>query len=510
MDTSKQDILALYTAEQVRELDRQAIAVHGIDGYDLMQRAADFMFTQLASRYADLRHWLVLCGAGNNAGDGYVIARLARESGLQVKVISLKSASQLTGAAEIAATAWLASGGEIQDWAEEPEFDAELIIDALLGTGMDRPLAGDYLAAVKWLNQQTAVVAAVDIPSGLSADTGVVQSSCVKADLSYTFIGRKQGLFTADGQSFTGELLFDQLAVPDEIFLNVPAAAQLLSKDPEYVQPRTQNSHKGSYGHLLVCGGQAGMSGAVLLAGETALRAGAGVVSIATDNAHAACINLSRPELMVKAVTDSATLLMLAERASVIALGPGLGTSDWGQLCFDVLVNMDDSKPVVLDADGLNLLAKSPMQRCNWVLTPHPAEAARLLGVSTEQVQQDRFTAIRKLAEKYQAVVVLKGSGSLVADFRRHNPAGEIVVDVCPFGNPGMASAGMGDVLTGLVAALLGQGLDCLGAARLAVVIHARAGDCLAEQQGQLGLLAADMPAMIRQLLNSQGLDRET
>ncbi len=510
MDISKQDMLALYTAEQVRELDRQAIAVHGIDGYVLMQRAAEFMFAQLSSRYGELRHWLVLCGGGNNAGDGYVIARLARESGLQVKVISLKSASQLTGAAETAAADWLDSGGEIHGWAGEPESDADLIIDALLGTGMDRPLVGDYLAAVQWVNMQTALVAAVDIPSGLNADTGLAQSDCVKADLSCTFIGRKQGLFTADGQTFTGELLFDQLAVPDEVYLHVPAAAQLLSQNPEYIQPRTQNSHKGNYGHLLICGGQAGMSGAVLLAGETALRAGAGVVNLVTDSTHAAYLNLSRPELMVKAVADPAALLMVAEQASVIALGPGLGMSDWSQLCFDTLLSTDEARPVVLDADGLNLLAKSPVQRSNWVLTPHPAEAARLLGVSTEQVQQDRFAATRTLAEKYQAVVVLKGSGSLVADCRRLNQAGKIVVDVCPFGNPGMASAGMGDVLTGLVAALLGQGLGCLEAARLAVVIHARAGDCLAEQQGQLGLLAADMPAMIRQLLNSQGLDRET
>ncbi len=509
MDTSKQDILALYTAEQVRELDHQAITVHGIDGYVLMQRAAEFMFSQLVSRYGDLKHWLVLCGAGNNVGDGYVIARLARKAGFNVEVISLKTASQLSGAAETAAADWLASGGEIKDWEAAPESDAELIIDALLGTGMDRPLAGDYLAAAEWLNQQNALVAAVDIPSGLNADTGVAQSDCVKADLSCTFIGRKQGLFTADGQAFASEVLFDQLAVPDEIYLKIPAAAQLLSKNPEYLKPRTQNSHKGSYGHLLICGGQAGMSGAVLLAGETALRAGAGVVSIATDSAHAAYLNLVRPELMVKAVADPAALLMLAQKAGVIALGPGLGTTDWGQLCFDALLNTDDSKPVVLDADGLNLLAKSPVQRSNWVLTPHPAEAARLLGINTEQVQQDRFAAIRKLTEKYRAVVVLKGSGSLVADCKRLNQADEIVVDVCPFGNPGMASAGMGDVLTGLLAALLGQGLDCLAAARLAVVIHARAGDSLAEQQGQLGLLAGDMPAMIRQLLNSQRPDGE-
>ncbi len=504
MNDNTQAPLALYTAAQVRELDRQAIEIHGIPAYVLMQRAAEFMFAQLQERYADCQHWLVLCGAGNNAGDGYVIARLASQSGYKVSVVGLKAAEALSGSALQAATDWQAVGGEVIEWTTELDISADLIVDAILGTGLDRPLQGSYLEAVQWLNQQAAVIAAVDIPTGLNADTGVAQKDTVQADICCTFIGCKQGLLTADAQAVCGEVLFDDLAIPVEIYTAFPAAARVLAAEPELLSPRNANSYKGNYGRLLLCGGRAGMSGAILLAGETALRAGAGMVTLATDAEHAALLNLNRPELMVAAVPDSAALNVISTTASVFAIGPGMGTGDWGRFCFDTLVNIDDKRPLVVDADALNLLAEKPLQRKHWVLTPHPGEAGRLLGISATQVQQDRFSAVRQLAEKYQAVVVLKGSGSLVADYKRRNQADEIVVDVCPFGNPGMASAGMGDVLTGLIAALLGQGLACLPAARLAVVVHAQAGDWLAEQEGQLGLLAGDMPEVIRQLLNLQ------
>ncbi|MBE9547995.1 MAG: NAD(P)H-hydrate dehydratase [Proteobacteria bacterium] len=503
----------LYTAAGVRELDRQAIEVQSVPGYTLMQRAGKFMFQQLELRFEQLKpvdsKWLVLCGAGNNAGDGYVIARLAAAAGYQVVVVALQQPGILTGDALLAADDWLENGSVIswqdfQSSLDTAEFD--LCIDALLGTGLDRSLSGVYLDVVEWLNQQAAVVAAVDIPTGLNADTGAVGSAAVTAGLTCTFIGRKQGLYTAAGRECCGEVVFNDLDVPSEIYPEVVNGAELLGSLPERIAARSANSHKGSYGHVLLCGGQAGMSGAVMLAGEAGLRAGAGMVTIATAAEHAASLNIARPELMVRVTEDKASLEVIARKADVLAVGPGLGTDDWGRHCFEVLVKADADgvyRPLVVDADGLNLLAKQPFARGNWVLTPHPAEAARLLGVSTADIQADRFAAVRQLAEQYQAVVVLKGSGTLIASHARLSGAADLLVDVCPFGNPGMATAGMGDVLTGLIAALLAQGMTLLQAARLGVVIHARAGDYLAAMEGQVGLLAGDMPAAIRHLLNN-------
>lgn len=510
----------LYTAAAVRELDRQAIAEYGVPGLTLMQRAGAFMFAQLQRRLACVKpadcSWLIFCGAGNNAGDGYIIAKLAAETGYQVTVVALHSADQLKGDARLVAQNWQQEH-EVFDWqsyqSQLANTPFDLCIDALLGTGLDRPLQGIYRDAVEYLNRQT-LVAAVDIPTGLCADTGAIASVAVNAAITCSFIGRKQGLYTAAGRDCCGEIFFSDLSVPQQIYSQVPANARLLGSAPEKLPPRSANSHKGSYGHVLLCGGQAGMSGAVMLAGEAALRAGAGVLTIATIAEHAGNINLARPELMVRATEDAAALELIAGKADVLVIGPGLGTGEWGRRCLQVLLQLDtdcDLRPLVVDADALNLLASQPVARGRWILTPHPAEAARLLGLTTAEVQADRFAAVRKLAVKYQAVVILKGSGTLIAAYEELTAAAEIPldihedihVDVCPFGNPGMATAGMGDVLTGVIAALLAQGMQPLAAARLAVVLHARAGDYLACKEGQIGLLAGDMPAAIRSLLNT-------
>jgi len=253
-------------------------------------------------------------------------------------------------------------------------------------------------------------------------------------------------------------------------------------------------ANKGNYGHVLVIGGGQGMAGAVHLAGAAALRAGAGLVSVATHAEHVGALNAGRPELMAHGVDGPQALRPLLERADTLALGPGLGQSAWSHALW--LTALDARKPLVLDADGLNLLAKEPRRfTAPTVLTPHPGEAARLLGRSVEAVERDRFAAARELAARFDAVVVLKGAGSLVAD-----PNGRL--DVCPWGNPGMASGGMGDLLTGIVAAMLAQGCDAWQAARLGVGLHARAGD-LAACEGERGLLASDLLLPLRRLGNA-------
>jgi NAD(P)H-hydrate epimerase len=484
----------LYTAEQVRRLDACAIGEHGLPGFTLMQRAGVAVFEAARERFTSARCWLVLCGAGNNGGDGYVVARLAREAGLKVTLCALRDPGELKGDAARAARAWCDAGGRVRQWPLRGKVQADLVIDALLGTGLDRAVEGRYRDAVARIRALGCPVVAVDIPSGIHADSGRVLGCAVRADVTVSFIGQKRGLFTGDGPDHRGELIFDELGTPAEMHEAVGPAGRRLREAiiRELLPGRALNSHKGHYGHVLVAGGDQGMSGAARLAGEAALRAGAGLVTVATHAAHAALLNLSRPELMVTTVAESGVIETL-ERATVLAVGPGLGTRAWGRALFDSL--MQTHLPAVVDADGLNLLAEKPRQRGDWVLTPHPAEAARLAGCSVDEIQDDRVGQALRLATKFNAVVVLKGCGSVLAE-----PAGSYAI--CPLGNPGMATAGCGDVLTGVIAGLLGQRLSPWHAAQVGVAAHAAAGDRVAERQGRVGLLASDITACLPSVLN--------
>lgn len=486
----------LYTAEGSRALDRAAIEDHGIPGYTLMERAGNAVMEAARAGWSSRNSWLILCGGGNNGGDGYVVARLAREFGVKVHVVALSDPERLSGDAARAFADWVGAGGSTARWPMVIPDQVNLVIDAMLGTGLDRPVEGAYAEAIDAVNALDLRRVAVDIPSGLNADTGAVMGRAVHADLTITFIGKKRGLFTADGPEFRGRLVFDRLEVPASVYETVPGAGHLLERDAlrREFPPRSRNSHKGQFGHVLVVGGGPGMSGAARLAGEGALRAGAGLVSIATHPVHAAMLNLTRPELMVRAVADATDFDLAAQRATVLGAGPGLGTDDWARSLFDAC--LADARPLVLDADGLNLLAEAPRQREDWILTPHPAEAARLLGSDTASVQADRVAAALALAERYNAAVVLKGCGTVVTD-----PSG--AWDICALGNPGMSTGGSGDVLTGVVAAFRAQGFDAPMAARLGTLAHAAAGDAAAEW-GERGLVALDIARNLRGVVNGR------
>jgi NAD(P)H-hydrate epimerase len=484
----------LYTASGARALDRAAIEDHKIPGYTLMQRAGSAVVEAARAAFPASNAWLILCGGGNNGGDGYVVARLAHDFGVKTRVVALSDPEALTGDARQAFEDWRASGGKTDSWPQEIPDEVNLVIDAMLGTGLDRPVGGAYAEAVQAVNQAAEPCVAVDIPSGLNADTGAVMGSAVRADLTVTFIGKKRGLFTAEGPEFAGTLLFDRLEVPTVAYEHVEASGHLLGADRlvRALRPRARNSHKGQFGHVLVVGGDVGMSGAARLAGEGALRSGAGLVSVATHPDHSAMLNLPRPELMVHGVSNAVELERAADRATVLALGPGLGTGPWGQALWRLC--LVDPRPLVVDADGLNLLSAEPQRRDDWILTPHPAEAGRLLGVDTASVQADRFGAARELAQRYGATVVLKGCGSIVAI-----PDGR--ADVCALGNPGMSTGGSGDVLTGVVAAMRAQGLPGDEAARIGTVAHALAGDAEA-RSGERGLLALDIARQLPNVVN--------
>jgi NAD(P)H-hydrate epimerase len=492
----------LYTAEQVRRLDQSAIQGHGIPGIELMERAGRCVFEAAREAWPAARHWLVLCGAGNNGGDGYVVARLARTAGLKVTVCALKAPESLSGDAATAARRWLDSGGECADWPVAAFDGSDLVIDALLGTGLDREPAGAYGEAVDAINRCGKPVVAVDIPSGLQADTGVIQGRAVRANLTATFIGNKRGLFTADGQDCTGRVLFFDLETPDIVRDSEHDSGILIQENIilELLPPRCRNSHKGQFGWLLAVGSDIGMSGAIRLCGEAALRAGAGKVTLVTRPEHAGLVNLACPELMVRAAREGRQLDALLAEVDALVTGTGLGQSDWSEDLFSACIRAQ--VPTVVDADGLNLLARglpsleeSDLPLGRWILTPHPAEAGRLLDCSAADIQQDRISAALRLARRYQAVVALKGCGTVVADFTGRYA-------ICPLGNPGMATAGSGDVLSGVMGALLAQGLDCWDAACAGVVAHARAGDLAAAEMGERGMLASDITRCLPAVLN--------
>jgi NAD(P)H-hydrate epimerase len=435
-----------------------------------------------------------LCGTGNNGGDGFVVARLALAAGLQVQLLQLGDAARIRGDAAKARADFLAAGGQVADFGQASLDAPDVIVDAMLGTGLERPLAGAWLDAALAANASAGPVLAVDIPSGLLADSGHVPGEAVRANVTVTFIGRKQGLFTGTGPDYTGEVCFDDLGVSPAINARIPASATLHTV-PALAGlggPRRRAAHKGDFGSVLVVGGGAGMAGAARLAGEAALRSGAGLVSLATHPHHAALIAASCPELISHAVADARDLRPLLERAGVVVIGPGLGKSGWAKSLLACV--LDTVLPLVVDADALNLLAVQGGRRDNWVLTPHPGEAGRLLRQPTAAVQADRFAAVRAIQDRHAGSVVLKGAGSIVC-------SGDGPFAVCAAGNPGMATAGMGDVLSGVIGGLLAQGMSLAEATLAGVCLHACAGD-RAALGGERGLLARDVIAELRPLLN--------
>jgi ADP-dependent NAD(P)H-hydrate dehydratase / NAD(P)H-hydrate epimerase len=482
--------LQLYTAAQVREMDRCAIEDYGIPGLQLMHRAGQAVFEEICVRWPDIKKLIIYCGVGNNAGDGYVIARLAREKQYEVKLISLVDCERLTGDAGKACAEFLSSGGSIHSFDGEVSVENGVIVDALFGTGLDRDITGHYATAIKLINESTCPVIAVDIPSGLHADSGRVMGAAVEADCTVSFIGLKQGLFTGEAREYCGEIAFSSLAVPDAVFTGLTPAARLIK--PHKIATRRRCAHKGHHGHVLLIGGDYGYTGAIRLAAEAALRSGAGLVSVATREGQASIVNCNRPEIMCHEVGTLGKLESLLEKANVVVIGPGLGQSAWAKMLYSKV--MDSSLACVVDADALIILATQPTWRENRVITPHPGEAGRLLNCSTQDIAMQRFKAVQQLQSKYGGIALLKGAGTLVKS--------ETDLFVSTSGNPGMASGGMGDVLSGVIGALIGQGWSALEATTTAVHIHGAAADVAAKNDGERGLLASDLLPIIRKLLN--------
>ena len=558
-DTKHHATQYLYLAHQVRELDRLAIEQHGIPGIQLMKRAGQACVKILTAAGQKPRSVTVLCGKGNNGGDGYIVAGLLANRGVKVSVVQCGTDPAKGTDAWQAREFCLASSAQVELAQGDPDamlarLAPAVIVDALLGTGLNSQVGDDLArviqAANRYAKDQSGVILSVDIPSGLCADTGAVLGQAIKANSTVTFIARKLGCYTNNGPEHCGQLHFDSLGVPEAVYADFHSVgSQLISEMPQANQDlqstvntqvvslldyecevsclptRHRNAHKGDHGHLLVVGGNEGMGGAALMAAEAALMAAAGKVTVATRASNVPAIQARRPELMTRVVNNPEDLISIMGEASALVLGPGLGRDDWaGQL---LPATLSAGLPILVDADALHILGARRQAGVagldslhQAVLTPHPGEAYALLdglekGAAKSSdakidIQDNRLAVVHELRQRYGATILLKGSGTLIAWQDNSNGTSQLgsqgtEVCLCPYGNPGMSVAGMGDVLSGVIGALLCQGLMPAAAARLGAVVHAKAADNLVAQQGELGLLATELLPEIRRLLNPAG-----
>jgi hydroxyethylthiazole kinase-like uncharacterized protein yjeF len=487
----------ILAAAQVRELEGLAIETCGVTGYELMCRAAAAALRVVERRWPEVRSLAVVCGAGNNAGDGLVLARLAQAAGHAVTVLLVVPPERFKGPAAQAAADCRAARIAFTPFDARALGDADVVVDALLGTGLARPVSDDFHAAIDAINAAARPVLALDLPSGLDADSGWPSPVAVRATATVTFLGLKQGLFLGAAVDYCGELEFAGLELPAGVGAGIAAPLRrLVFDDLKRALPRrARSAHKGSNGRLLLVGGGPGMAGAIRLAAEAALRVGAGLVYVATHRDNVASVLGGRPEIICHSVTSGEDLEHLLRIADAVVIGPGLGQTAWAHGLWRHVLQTD--LPLVVDADALNLLAAEPIQRTRWILTPHPGEAGRLLrGATVESVQRDRLGAVRSLAVRYGALAVLKGPHTLVA-----TPRVDDVVSVCDRGNPGMATGGTGDVLAGTLGALLVQTGNLELAARAGVLLHALAGD-EAAKEGERGTVAGDLLPHLRAWAN--------
>ncbi|MBD3816544.1 MAG: NAD(P)H-hydrate dehydratase [Halothiobacillus sp.] len=489
--------LPLYTSEQIRALE-QAVFDGGETAEQLMARAGEALFSVLQTRWPDARTVGVLLGSGQNAGDGLVLARLARAEGFRVALFGWCQPEQLHGAAH---RAWLEIKTAYPDVVvlnERGEVvaqdDFDVIVDAGFGIGLSpsRPLSAEATGWIEYLNEARksgASVVAADLPSGLIADTGS-GGPVVQADVTVCFLAMKIGLVTGHGPAVSGRIVLADLGIPPG--KETPDVQLVLGA--ESFPPKPRDGHKGQFGTLLIVAGNRGMMGAARMAAEAALRVGAGKVIVATHPEHAATLAIGRPELIVHGLKAATVLDELLAKADAIVLGPGLGCDDWAaQMAARVLAA---DMPLVVDADGLRFLSPGTTTNALRIMTPHPGEAARLLGCTVVEIEQDRLAAARVLRERFGMLGVLKGAGSMIflSDELR----------VCGRGSPALATAGSGDVLAGVIGGLLALGIVPAQALPRAVCWHALAGEVLAEQSGAWGAVATDLFEPIRAIANGR------
>ncbi|MFA7522057.1 MAG: NAD(P)H-hydrate dehydratase [Halothiobacillaceae bacterium] len=483
----------------------QALFAGGVDAYGLMESAGAAAFDALCERWPKAARLAVLVGSGQNGGDGLVVARLAHRAGLEVNLLGWQEPDFHGSAAQAWAALREAMPSVDVHAAPEVIFEAltsaDVVVDALFGIGLSGPIGGTPASFLERVQQTLEImptrpgVLAVDLPSGLNADTGVVDPLTLTADVTVTFLGIKRGQVTGRALAVCGERVLAELGYPLEAEGHAPDDSLALLPGGIRLAARPQDGHKGSFGTLLVVGGNRGMPGAARLAAESALRAGAGKVIVATHPTHAATLNIGRPELIVHGAESAEDVLSLIGEASAIVIGPGLGRDDWAAEIWRAL--HDGSLPMVVDAEALRLLRPQSLQGRQAVITPHPGEAAGMLDCETSEINADRIAAARILSARFGCGVVLKGAGSVLADGER--------LAVCQRGSPALATAGSGDVLAGLLGAFFGMGMARFEAMEAAVCVHAEAGEDEAARDGEWGMAAGELCELIRARLNGRG-----
>jgi NAD(P)H-hydrate epimerase len=481
----------LYNTETVYQMDRAAVETDGLAEIELMRRAGQRVWQEISTRWPELSLITVFAGSGNNGGDAYVVALAARTQGVEVQFISKGDLGNQSDTSIHFRELWQQAGCEIAAWNQQ-KILGEVIVDGLLGIGLTRELDKDWQSLIHAINQSPADRVAIDIPSGLNANTGMPQPCAVNANLTVTFIGIKTGQYLADGPDYRGELVFYDLGVSSRVSEDLTPTLVVLDRDNiKLPEKRKRNSHKNNFGHLLIVGGDNGMAGAASLAALAALRTGAGLVTVLV---HPECAHsLSAVSELMVLGWDSIDEKL--EQATVILVGPGLGASKAAKDCLKKIQGCN--KPIVVDASALDAGFLRTLASDQVVITPHPGEAAGLLSTSTSEIQSNRLRASQQLVDAFGVVSVLKGSGSIIQQV-------ESIPAINITGNPGMASAGMGDVLAGMIAALMGQSLTPFEAAKTAVLIHALGAEEYASDNDETGLIASDIvqriPQVIKQL----------
>ncbi len=519
--------MRVVTAEQMQQLDQRAIEHFGIPGIVLMENAGRGSAEFMLQRYSHLRRSAVaiVAGKGNNGGDGFVIARYLVNQGVSVKVYLLADPKVLRGEAETNYQILQRMKGEVISIPSHTEYQkvkkdlekVDFLVDGIFGTGLDAEVRGYYREVIEHLNTLQKPTVAIDIPSGLDANTGKALGTAIRATLTLTFGLPKVGLLIPPGTEYVGELKLIDIGIPRKLIEGEKIQTHLLEEEEirkTLAVPRRQNSHKGDYGHLLVLAGSVGKTGAAALACEAALRMGAGLVTLGLPRSLNSIMEVKLTEAMTEPLPETSkqtlslrafnAILRLSENKRAVVIGPGIGTFKETQTLVLKLIKTLDL-PVILDADGLTALSAglhslAPMKR-PLILTPHPGEMGRLAGMTTKQVLEDRIGLSRGFSQSHRVYLVLKGYRTLIA-----SPQGEIFIN--PTGNPGMASGGTGDVLTGMISGLICQGIDPLASIQMAVYLHGLAGDRVVLEKGERSLVATDLirqiPAVLKGGFDSQ------
>ncbi len=474
----------LYTLKQIREIELSAF--NTVSKEVLMKRAGEAAFSVFFSVYPDAENIAVFCGGGNNGGDGFVFARCAFEKGFSVSVYYLGDKSQYSDEAKASLMQLESLDIEVIPYDGHAALkECEVVVDALLGIGVKNNVEGIYKQAISEINASECFILSLDLPSGIDANTGKALGSAVFADVTVTFIGLKQGMLTGDAVDYCGDIYCDTLDLEPELERHAITSLRLDEVDISAMLPRRLPSmHKGNFGHVLIVGGEYGYAGAVRMAAEAALRVGAGKVSVFTRLSHHNVVLSGRPELICLPFEEPFELSKRLEQFDAIVVGPGLDDSKWSE---DVIQNSLIFKgKKIIDAGALAYLAKNDISLANTILTPHPGEAAKLLNTEVEAVQANRFNAVLDIAKKYQSITVLKGAGTIIQTLND-------VPYVCSLGNVGMASAGMGDVLAGIMGGFCAQGTPLEDVAAVSVLLHAFSADLAVKEKGIYGLLASDL-----------------